>query len=163
MKDLIIRLYNTGKAYLAIMLPFLLLSGVVASILSWLEVASYKGIKVINNYINYDIHWLALLFLVGNAIILLLVVKLSVNTIKEELKISQFRLALYAILSYSILITPLTLIFMAVILVYCYLAGIVLDKAELWEVLMYSFLIRNMYGVLWTVWRQEGAKLKIIN
>ena len=34
MKDLSIRLYNTGKAYLAIMLPFLLLSGVVASILS---------------------------------------------------------------------------------------------------------------------------------
>lgn len=125
--------------------------------------ANYKSIKVINAYISYDVHWLILLFLLGNAIILLLVVNLSVNTIKEELKISQFRLTLYSILSYIILITPLTLIFMAVILVYCYLAGIVLDKTELWEVLMYSFLIRNMYGVLWTVWRQECGKIKTVD
>lgn len=164
MKDLIIRLYNTGKAYLAIMLPFLLLSGVVATIISWMEIAKNKGIQIINAYINYDVHWLTFLFLWGkNVLVLLLLVSLSVNTIKEDLKINRLRLTLYTLLSYIILITPITLILMAVILIFCYLAGIVLDKTELWEVLMYSFLIRNVYGVLWTVWRQECGKLKTVD
>ena len=163
MKDLLAKINNTGISYLKVMLPFIVLSVFMAAILSYINQPAFNGVVSVNASITYDTHKLILFLLWSNVVVLLLIANETTKNSVKELEIHWITFNIYLLISYIIFITPLTLILMAVILVFCYLAGIVLDKTELWEMLMYSFLIRNMYGVLWTVWCQECGKLKTVD
>ena len=145
------------------MLPFIVLSVFMASILSYIKQPAFNGVVSVNASITYNTHKLILFFLWSNVVVLLLIANETTKNSVKDLEIHWITFKVYLLISYIILITPLTLIIMAVILVFYYVHGTTLNTDELLEIFIYSFLIRNMYGVLWTVWRQEGAKLKIIN
>jgi hypothetical protein len=156
------RAYNTLVAYMQLMLPLLIISGVISGIISYFNISGSVGTHV-NKYVAYDVHWIALLFLWSNVVILIATLANTVSSMVEEYSISWLELGTYIGLAYFVRILPLTILTMAVILIGYHFADIVLNVNALWYILMYSFLLRNVYGVVWIVWQQEGLKLKIAN